>query len=152
MQRNRGLSVVVVCLYVFITCRSKLINSVQNCSSLSIVNLHPQLQCAERAFDAGIPWRNCQYQYKHNPLEFQITSLLHSFQTILIYLICFPQPPPQHTHIHFLCMHSFCLIVFEHVSWNQSLLFTFSLSHFWVSVFFPREGCHVLNCRQVTRS
>lgn len=97
----------------------------QNCSSLSIVNFHPQLQYAGSAFDAGIPWRNCQYQYKRNPLEFQITSLLHSIQTMLIYLICFTQPPPLP-----LSRILFCLRLPLNTFHGINLSLSHSLSHF----------------------
>lgn len=86
MQFHFGLSVVFAFFHHRQVCLNnvKFINSAQNCSYLSIVNPHPQLQYARRAFDAGLPWRNCQYQYRHNPLKFQyFIAAQHSDQTDL---------------------------------------------------------------------
>lgn len=80
------------------------------------------------------------------PLNFN-TSLLHSIQTTLIYLICFAQSSSP------IFMHTFvwdCLwtCFMESISPFHFL----PLSHFPSVSLFPRERCHEFNCRQVTRS
>lgn len=131
---NFGLSVVFCTWHhwqVFLSHKKNLINSEQNCSSLSIVNLHPQLQHTRRAFDAGIPWRNCQYQYKHNPFEFQYfiiaqhpdhIDLSHLLRTVFV----------PHFHAYF-CLR-LPLNMFHGINLSLSLSPPLSLS---ISVSFP---------------
>lgn len=149
MKFHFGLYVVVFFpslahLQVFLS-NVKLINSEQNCSYLSIVNLHPQLQYARRAFDAGIPWRNCQYQYKHNPLEFQCFIIAqHPDHTDASNLL--------HTVLSLpLFMAYFCLRLPLNMVHGITLSLPLSLTRS-NRVSFHWERCHEFNCRQVTRS